>query len=55
MQTRKLTDEEFNATRNAPLRVEDSAPPLDFWSYVEAIPAEDFGIADCREGKVTHV
>lgn len=55
MQTRKLTDEEFRATRSAPLRVEDSIPPIDFWDYVSAIPVEDFGIADCREGNVTHV
>ncbi|WP_300427744.1 hypothetical protein [Thalassolituus sp.] len=55
MQTRKLTHEEFNATRNTPTRVEDSTPPEGFWEYVAAIPAEDFGIFDCRAGNVTHV
>lgn len=55
MQTRLLTVEEFHATRQAPQRVHDSAPPANFWEYVESIPAEDFGIADCRDGSVTHV
>jgi len=55
MQTRLLTVEEFHATRLNPQRVNDSTPPADFWEYVESIPAEDFGIADCRDGNVTHV
>ena len=55
MEVRKLTTEEFKATQFSPLRVESGTPPIDFWQYVEAIPAEDFGIADCREGSVTHV
>jgi len=55
MHTKKLTIEEFKATQNSPQRVENSTPPSDFWDYVESIPAEDFGIFDCREGNVTHV
>ncbi|SIS45081.1 MAG: hypothetical protein C9355_02535 [Thalassolituus maritimus] len=55
MQTRLLTPEEFKATHFSPARVEDSTPTPDFWIYVQAIPAEHFGIFDCREGQVTHV
>lgn len=55
MQTRLLTPAEFHATRINPVRVADGTPPLNFWDYVGAIPAADFGIADCREGQVTHV
>ena len=55
MQTRLLTLEEFHATRINPQRVNDGAPPVDFWEYVAAIPVQDFGIADCRAGSVTHV
>ncbi|UTW47333.1 hypothetical protein [Bacterioplanoides sp. SCSIO 12839] len=55
MQTRLLSKEEFDATRSQPQRVNDGEPPADFWTYVESIPAEDFGVADCREGQVSHV
>ena len=55
MQTRKLTPQEFKDTQASPERVQDSTPPDGFWEYVEAIPAEDFDIFDCREGQVTHV
>ena len=55
METRKLTFDEFNNTRSEPQRVEAGEPPFDFWSYVESIPAEDFGQADCRDGNVGHV
>ncbi|MEC7547122.1 MAG: hypothetical protein VYB48_09320 [Pseudomonadota bacterium] len=55
MQTRLLTYDEFKETQMSPKRVEDSQPTDDFWDYVAAIPAEDFGIFDCREGQVTHV
>lgn len=55
MQTKTLTIEEFKATRREPKRVEDSAPPENFWEYVAAIPADDFGVFDCRAGEVTHV
>ncbi len=55
MQTRLLTPDEFHATRINPVRVTDGTPPLNFWDYVAAIPAADFGIADCRAGQVTHV
>ena len=56
MNTKRLTPEEFNATRNNPVRVTDAGEPVvDFWEYVSQIPAEDFGVADCREGNVTHV
>lgn len=55
MQTRLLSVDEFHATRINPQRVTDSVPPADFWDYVAAIPVDDFGIADCREGQVTHV
>ncbi|KZZ41845.1 hypothetical protein A3759_06565 [Thalassolituus sp. HI0120] len=55
MQTRLLSKAEFDATRSEPKRVEGGEPPMDFWAYVEAIPSEDFGVADCREGQVSHV
>lgn len=55
MQTKKLTNEEFSATRNAPQRVEDSTPPENFWEYVSAIPVTDFEVFDCSAGNVTHV
>ena len=55
MQTRLLSPDEFHATRINPVRVNDGTPPLNFWDYVAAIPVADFGIADCREGQVTHV
>ncbi|WP_419811416.1 hypothetical protein [Bacterioplanoides sp.] len=55
MQTRLLSKEEFDATRSQPERVNAGEPPMDFWAYVESIPAEDFGVADCREGQVSHV
>ena len=55
MQTRLLTVDEFHATRINPQRVTDSVPPANFWEYVQSIPAEDFGIADCRECNITHV
>lgn len=55
MQTKTLTIEEFKATRRDSKRVEDSKPPAEFWDYVAAIPAEDFGVFDCRAGEVTHV
>jgi len=55
MNTRLLTKQEFDATRFEPKRVDTGEPPMDFWAYVEAIPAEDFGVADCRDGQVSHV
>lgn len=55
MKTRLLNAEEFAATRLEPQRVDGGEPPLDFWPYVEAIPAEDFAHADCRAGQVSHV
>lgn len=63
MKTRKLSQAEFAATRRSakegtPLdskRVTDSPPPEGFWEYVQAIPAADFEMFDCREGQVTHV
>lgn len=53
--TRKLSPEEFKATQNSPQRVMDSTPPVDFWDYVAAIPADDFEFFDCRAGNITHV
>lgn len=55
MQTRLLSKEEFDATRSQPQRVNAGEPPMDFWAYVESIPAQDFGVADCRDGQVSHV
>lgn len=50
-----LTQAEFNATRMNPKRIDSGSPLIDIWEYVAAIPAQDFGIADCRAGNVTHV
>ncbi len=56
MNTRKLTEKEFQATINKPTKAEEGAEPLfDFWDYVEKIPAEDFEEFDCTEGNVNHV
>lgn len=55
MKTRKLTFEEFKATQFDPQKIEEGQPPFDFWPYVQAIPPEDFGEYDCREGNVGHV
>lgn len=56
MNIRKLTAEEFAATKiGKPVKVEAGEPPFDFWSYVEGIPAEDFGEYDCTAGTVGHV
>ncbi len=56
MQVRKLTTEEFAATRiGKPTKIEAGEPLFDFWAYVEAIPAEDFGEYDCTAGVVGYV
>lgn len=56
MKTRKLTNEEFKATKiGKPEKIDAGEPPFDFWAYVEAIPAEDFGENDCTAGVVGHV
>jgi hypothetical protein len=56
METRKLTAEEFAATRiGKPEKLESGEPPFDFWPYVEQIPAEDFAEYDCTAGNVGHV
>lgn len=56
MNIRKLTAEEFDATKiGKPEKIEAGEPPFDFWSYVEQIPAEDFGEYDCTEGNVANV
>ena len=55
MSVRLLSREEFEATRFEPKRVDAGEPPVNFWAYVESIPPEDFGVADCREGQVSHV
>ena len=56
MTVRKLSAEEFAATKiGKPEKIEAVEPPFDFWSYVEAIPAEDFGEYDCTAGTVGHV
>lgn len=55
METRLLSKEEFDQTRSQPQRIEAGEPPVDFWQYVEAIPPQHFGVADCREGQVSHV
>lgn len=52
----KLTEAQFKSTMGSPMRrlgAEDQ-PPLDFWPYVEKIPAEDFEGHDCSEGIVTY-
>lgn len=56
MQVRKLTTEEFAATKiGKPEKIEAGEPLFDFWAYVEAIPAEDFGEYDCTAGVVGYV
>lgn len=56
MNVRKLSAEEFAATKiGKPEKIEAGEPPFDFWSYVEAIPAEEFGEYDCTAGVVGHV
>ena len=56
MQVRKLTTEEFAATKiGKPEKIEAGEPLFDFWPYVEAIPVEDFGSYDCSAGVVGHV
>ena len=56
MKTRKLTSAEFHATKiGKPEKIEAGEPIFDFWAYVEAIPAEDFGENDCTAGVVGHV
>ncbi len=56
MNTRKLTAEEFGATKiGKPEKIDAGEPPFDFWAYVEAIPAEDFAGNDCTAGVVGHV
>lgn len=56
MNIRKLTAEEFNATKlGKPEKIDAGEPPFDFWAYVEQIPAEDFGEYDCTAGNVGHV
>lgn len=53
---RRLTDAEFRATFAQPVRRvgPDDAPPLDFWPYFDAIPAEDFAGYDCSGRQVAH-
>ena len=56
METRKLTAEEFGATKiGKPEKIEAGEPVFDFWAYVEAIPVEDFAAYDCTAGIVGHV
>lgn len=56
MEVRKLTTEEFAETKvGKPEKIEAGEPLFDFWPYVEAIPAEDFGVYDCTAGIVGHV
>ncbi|MDF1639907.1 MAG: hypothetical protein VB958_11985 [Thalassolituus sp.] len=55
MMTRRLTPEEFAATRINPQRVNSGQPVPHLWQYVEAIPVADFCGFDCRTGAVTHV
>jgi hypothetical protein len=56
MKTRKLTAQEFAATKTGkPEKIEAGEPLFDFWRYVEAIPAEDFEQYDCTAGIVGHV
>lgn len=33
----------------------EAAPPFDFWSYFQTIPARDFEGHDCSAGAVTYV
>ena len=55
MQLHRLSIDEFNQTRSNPKRLTEGQPSVEFWSYVEEIPVEDFQGFDCRAGEVTHV
>jgi len=52
---KKLTFDEFKATQFDAKKIEEGEPPFEFWSYVEQIPVEDFGDADCSKGEVGKV
>jgi len=53
----RLSEAEFLATFAAPMqRVgDDGGPAVDFWPYVERIPAADFEGHDCSKGSVRYV
>lgn len=52
-----LTETEFRATFAEPMQRlgVDAESPVEFWSYFDAIPSEDFAGHDCSEGSVTYV
>jgi hypothetical protein len=53
---RLLSRDEFRETFAAPMqrRSPDAEPPIDFWTYFNAIPSEAFSGRRC-EGNVTYV
>jgi hypothetical protein len=57
VETRHLSYEEFKATFADKMLPPPEAdePPVDFWRYFDAIPAEDFENYDCSEGRVENV
>jgi hypothetical protein len=50
MKMKYLTESDFGNTFAAPMKqvAKDAAPPLDFWSYADAIPKEDFSGHKCQ-------
>ena len=52
----RLSASQFRETIGDPRAVAAAeAPPFDFWSYFDAIPAEDFDGRDCATGSVAYV
>ena len=51
-----LSEDQYQATFSPPMRQlpPDAEPPFDFFSYFDAIPADDFARYECR-GDVTYV
>lgn len=51
-----LTEPEFRATFADPMQrvALDAEPPVQFWAYFDAIPADDFASHDCSVGSVSY-
>ncbi len=53
-----LTEAAYHATFRPPMRKLtdlDVLPVIDFWPYVDSIPAVDFAGYDCTDGRVEYV
>lgn len=50
-----LSEAEFRTTFAGPMQrvALDAEPPVPFWDYFDAIPADDFADHDCSEGNVS--